>query len=210
MVSFALSRRSCADSESARSCLASVDSSLHAKADEIRRALENACHRVSVQWSFEVSRGDVTRTTLRVSSEADLVIIGRQGLAQAAKVDLARKPRPKRPIVVAYDGTEAAKRALELASQLARTETRPITVVLANPGIEQADELRQGCEEACQMAGINVLLDTQLVSDATALCHAVHRWKGEILLINRDSPMLDENTIEALVNRLDSPIGLVR
>ncbi len=186
----------------------SVENALRDRADEVRRALAEACHRVSVRWSFRVTRGPVTRTTLEAGAAADLLIMGRQSSTIAA----SRRWRLRRAgtILVVFDGSEASQRALEVATRLGRNESRNVVVVLAANDRQQVDELRRNCQQWCESHDATAVLDRHVIADAAPLGGLTQQWDAELLLINWDSGLLNESTIESLVSRLDCPIGLVR
>jgi nucleotide-binding universal stress UspA family protein len=186
-----------------------MERSLRAKAEEVRQALADSAHRVSVEWSFTVKRGHVTRAMLEAASAADLLITGRESSPLAA-LPPPRSGTQKNHIVVVYDGTRACERALQAASTLARLTADAIMIIVAANDPNQADQLRGQCQDLCQSLKLSVQWDPQLVADPVSLADAARRWQARVLFINRDSSLLDEPAIDRLIRQLECPVTLVR
>lgn len=108
---------------------AQLERDLRAQAEQVRRLLENHALRHRVEWSFRIERGALT-ATLAASSGSDVVMLGRSG------VDTRQQRTEATPILVAYDGSAAAGRALDTAADLAGND---LLVLLP---AEQATTLR--------------------------------------------------------------------
>ncbi len=106
-----------------------LERDLRAQAEQVRRLLENHALRHRVEWSFRIERGALT-TTLAASSGIDVVMLGRSG------VSTREQHTAVTPVLVAFDGSAAAGRALATAADLAG---RNLLVLLP---AEQATELR--------------------------------------------------------------------
>jgi nucleotide-binding universal stress UspA family protein len=184
-----------------------MEQALRARADRIRQVLASRAHRASIEWSFEVTRGHVTRASLAAASEADVVFMGRESPTRAPAF-LRSGPR-RRPLVVLFDGSPSAYRVMDIAAQLARHQRNDLVVVIAASSLRQDQELRQDCGQWLNTQGLTAELDPSAVPDGATLCGVAGRRHARLLLINRDSPLLDEATIESLVNDLDCPLAMV-
>jgi nucleotide-binding universal stress UspA family protein len=182
--------------------------SLHAKAETVRRALAETADRVSVEWSFTVKRGHVTRAMLEAAGAADLLITGRESLPLAAPP--RRRPMLQAPIVVVYDGSQACIRALEAAAALARLTAGRIVIVAAGSDPKEADKLRQQGAAICQSLDITATWDPRFITDPGALIDAAHRAHARVVFLSRDSGLLGEAALDRLVQQLDCPVALVR
>lgn len=127
---------------------ASMESSLRIQADQAREALAAAAQRAQVEWSFRTVRGDVSSEVLAAASDVDLLAMGRGGWSldrmfrmgstalelSASSIPVLLLPESGLPakasLVVYYDGSQAAKRGLLAALQLADTGMDGITVLL--------------------------------------------------------------------------------
>lgn len=187
--------------------LTDVERSLQADADQIRRALADTCSPVRVHWTFEVLRGHVTRMALQAAVETDVLIMGRHGTRAPQQ---ALKAGRSRPILAAFDGSPSAQRALETAALLARGGDHPLLVLLADPDRQRRDELERQCRERLQAQHVEGELLRTSSMDAAALIAAARSRSAALLLVNRDSPLLDDASINTLVEQLDCPVGFVK
>ena len=138
-----------------------MEHELRLQASQARQALESAATRFSVRWSFHTVRGQVTTTLLAAALEADLLAMGRVSrpfssrsrLGSTARAAMAETKRSlllmphdsnlSYPILVTYDGTMAARQALEAAARMAQAGGNHLTVLLLSDTLEQAESLRQ-------------------------------------------------------------------
>jgi nucleotide-binding universal stress UspA family protein len=187
---------------------ASMERTLRARAEEVRRCLASTADRVSVRWTFQVMRGHVTRATLEASAEADLLIMGREALLPKAGPAEARGEKP--PIVVVYDGSPAGQRALRSTARLVRDHRNKVVVVIAASEGDDVEAMRRQCVDWFQSREIQAVVEDTVAREASGLTATIRRLQPGLLLVNRDNRLLDEATIDTLVNHLDCPVGLVR
>ncbi len=127
---------------------ASMESSLRIQSEQAREALAAAAQRAQVEWSFRTVRGDVSSEVLAAASDVDLLAMGKGGWSldrmfrmgstalelSASSIPVLLLPEsglpPKASLVVYYDGSQAAKRGLLAALQLADSGMDGITVLL--------------------------------------------------------------------------------
>jgi hypothetical protein len=125
-----------------------------------RIALRDALH-----WSLRVVRGNLGEAAARLQSESDLLLLAHAPPLQPRSSRTA--PQPRRPPVVATlgDGDDASRRALQVATQLARAlqgvvQVAHIDTVARLP--EQPDRLRA-------LAHCDVLVLPRATLDAVTL-----------------------------------------
>lgn len=116
--------------------VADMERAYRTMAEKARRVTEEAAGSRKLRWSFEIARGEVEASALEAADEADLVVLGagmdrlRAGSVRAP-LDWRRSERTHRSvlilrpqasraphIVVLYDGTDGAGRALLAARHL--------------------------------------------------------------------------------------------
>jgi nucleotide-binding universal stress UspA family protein len=110
-----------------------LERELRAEAVRAREALAAVAERGMLRWSFRVARGTVAPEILLAASEAGLVVVGKAGrsmgrLGSTARAVAASARGPAAivgsesprggDVVVLYDGSAAAERALALAARL--------------------------------------------------------------------------------------------
>jgi len=85
-----------------------------------------------------VARGAVTAMLMAAAAEADITLVAAArrtvwAYGEAALADAGRRHEGKAPIVVVFDCSAAAKRALDVGRRLVATEERLLTVILTLP-----------------------------------------------------------------------------
>lgn len=185
-----------------------VETTLRATADRVRQAVAKTAHRESVRWSFQVTRGRVTQTTLAATAEVDAVIMGRESSPLKRLADPTQRGH-QQAIMAIYDGSTSGERVLETAAQLATIHSDPVAVVATATG-DRSEALLQSIDQWGTQHGLHAMATKESLPDAHALAKLVDRAHAKLVLLNRDHQLLDEETIETLVNELDCPIGLVR
>jgi len=175
--------------------VATMERELRHRADGARHAIEQVAQRARVRWTFRVVRGPVSPAVLAEAVGADLVALGRTGheayagrrlgstaraisASAAAPVLLLRRGETlASPILVAYDGSEAADRALDLALRL--TGRDPIEVLLVGGGPDEPASRRRA-EARCAARGVTARCRRV---EARDLADAVRRERGGLLLL---------------------------
>jgi nucleotide-binding universal stress UspA family protein len=125
-----------------------VEQELRAQASRARRALAAMAGRAQVPWSFRVVRGVIASELLTAASEADLVILGKMGWSLTGRRHLGSTARAvlsqatcltlilqqgahlSLPILVVYDGSALAQKALAAAIRLVRGKNGYLTVLI--------------------------------------------------------------------------------
>lgn len=93
---------------------AQLERDLRAQAEQVRRLLETQARQYRIEWSFRIERGALT-ATLAASGGTDVVMLGRSHAAP-------RERRAATPVLIAFDDSPAARRALDTAADLAGNE----------------------------------------------------------------------------------------
>ncbi len=121
-------------------------------AERARRMFEAVAARAETTATFRVVEGDVAAEVLAAAAEADLLALGQSGPTEASRrklgataravlarvgvpvLVLRRGVRLDRPVLVLYDASPAAERALRLAAFLARQDAdSPLVVLVTGP-----------------------------------------------------------------------------
>lgn len=216
-----------------------LEQELEARATQARRAVATAAEQAHVRWSFRVARGQVALEVLAAASDVDLLSLGIAGqltiqrrarLGSTARAVAARAPgavlllqqgeKIGPQVMVVYDGTAAAQRALALAVLLRvtpRSGTLPALIVLTptedrvdiDPYLEQeagAWLTEQGVEPKFRrLAKMDVLNLAQAVGESIAA------EKGGLLILSSESLIrFGPETIQALLDKIDCPLLLVK
>lgn len=212
---------------------AQLEHELRMLASQARRALMEAAEPRSVRWDFRVVRGQVTPEVLTAALEADLLTLGkasraiwRQRLGSTAlaaaiqtqrSVLLAgRSANDHRPVLVTYDGSQAAQQALIFAANLAQANQSPLTILVMAE--ETAVSHQLGIQAADHLANISPTLPDTLHltyrhlphTTPNSLVEAVELEGGGSLVLGGTGEWLQAEAIQQLLDKLDCPVLLVK
>lgn len=189
--------------------IAALERALRANAARARHAMARRAEGLQVRWSFEVRRGKITRASLEAGSHADMLIVGRESSSRRAR-PARRQPRTRQPILVVIDGTPASQRAVNLAAQLARQSHDNVVVLAVQGQPEQQPPLARDVVHWLEKQGVTAVAHEMPTTNADLLIQTVAQQNGKALLVPLDSKLLDEHTMESLLDQLDCPVVLVR
>jgi len=205
-----------------------MERALRGQAEQIRRALAQVSERRSLRWSFRAVRGNVVAEVVDVAREADLIIVGREarwtsagGLtASTAYAVTARAPCSVvllrhgasfgRPVVVWFDGSAAAQRALATAAQLARADDKNLVVMVPAATADKAAQLEETAAAWLSVRGLRARFRRLARGDATSLAQTVRREGGRVLVLDAASPFLQDPAVHEALNAVDCPLVVVR
>jgi len=194
------------------------------RAEQAEAALRRAAERADVPHAFRTVEGTVAAALLDAAADADLVALGktstdssRRRLGSTAHRLLADAPAPVlvsrtavppgRPVLVYYDGSDAAARALDFAARLADRAENRLTVLL--PGADATTRLRETVQSRCEggvAPSVRVLSPTE--TDRLA---ALARQLGDGLVVLPGScAALSSAAPRRFLYDLDRPLLLVR
>jgi len=179
-----------------------MERALHSQGERLRRRLAVRLQAADLHWSFAVLRGQVAGELLERAKGADLVILGRAGmspgraaalgstartlLAAAGCAVLLAHPRapPAQPVVVVFDASPGARRALALGIRLARRDDNALVVLLPAP-VDEA--LAEQAREMAAAGGLDAQLRPLASRDPRRLAASVHDAGGRILVVGAGS-----------------------
>lgn len=144
---------------------------LRAQAARLRRQMARLAMRRGVQWSFEVSRGDIVAELLDQAEDADLVILGKTGWSESrtmgsttrlvvtkarGRVLIIRRTQRLVPSLrIVFDGSDAAVQALLSAAMLAEREARELSVLLVAEEKGEISDLRRQAAKMLRQRGLS-------------------------------------------------------
>ena len=204
-----------------------IERQLRAQANRARQTLESAAQRSQVRWSFRVTRGMVSSEVMAAASEADLIVLGKSGWAPGARGHLGSTARTvltqapclalalraggcvNRPVRVLYDESKAAGRALRVAVQLVRDSDAPLTVLVMAEDEISAEKLRTEAVERLEAQRVKAAFRTLAGIEATALTEAIRADGGGMLMLPAGNSLLEDASLQAVLNRMDCPVLVV-
>ena len=204
-----------------------LERQLRAQARRVEERMTEIAERDQLRWSFRVARGAIAAELLEASSGVDLVILGRSGWSLRRRRGLGSTARAVvfgaptltlvlqegtclgLPVLVVYDGSPLADKALAVASVLARFEEGPVTVVLLEDSSE-ARELRERAVAQLRDQEVRARYLALNRSNVPQLAQLVQAQECGTLVLPAKSVLLEDEALVALLDEIDVPTLFVR
>ncbi len=205
-----------------------VERQLRTQAERARQALAERADRAQVRWTFRVARGAVVSEVLAAAAEADLVtlgkvgwsVIGRRRLGATAQAIVSNASAPAlisrqgarlgRSLLVVYDGSPAAQRALATAASLARGPEQPLTVLILAGRSDLAQDWQMQIAAWLRARGLSARYRWQSGLALPQLAQAIRAEGGGIVVLPRERSLWPDEVLAALLNEVECPVLLVR
>ena len=214
---------------------------LRVQAGLSRQALEKEARRSDVAASFEVRRGRIAAEVLVSSAEADLTVIGwssggfavraagfrgRPGSvartvaegATGSVLLLRREFDSDGPVLVPYDDSIAARRALAVAPAVAEEREREIEVLLLNRRVELTDAWKPRVREILAARGrgpkfVRIPAATAGPGVRTGieqLCWTARTRRARLVVLGSGLTLIRGAAARRLLEEIDNSVLLVR
>lgn len=206
---------------------ARMERELRAQATQAERALIATCQRWQIKGSFRVVRGDVTTEVLEAALEADLLTLGRAGrslvqrisrLGSTARAAATRSPRSvlliqrdvavRPPVMVVYEDSHIARRALWMAVHLAQKQQKYLSVLILVRPEDDAQRLQDQISNWLREEGLAVRSRLLPATNIKMLAHMVRAEQSGVLVLSVTT--LPADALDALLDEVDCPVLLVR
>jgi nucleotide-binding universal stress UspA family protein len=204
-----------------------MEAYLRAQAAQAQRDLSEMAERRHLRYSFRVARGPVSAELLAAALEADLLALGRLGrslaqselLGSTARTAVAHAKGPvllmragvdlSQPVLVIYDGCPAAQRALWVGATLAQPNGSLHVLVWADDN-ETAKQFKS--DIVMQLADIEVAISYRRLHDIEPdkLVETISHSNTGLLVIGTTASPLPPQTLQTVLERLDTPVLVVR
>jgi nucleotide-binding universal stress UspA family protein len=211
--------------------LEQMERALKAQAAEARQALAAAARRAHVQWSFRVARGRVAHEVLAAAAAADLVTLGKLGRSRSPQARLGStvlrvlagapialllvqewrvRARGLRPVLVVYDGSEGAGRALDPAARLAEASGASLTVLLLADDPEAIQDLKLAVARSLEGRSIEVRWRSLTWAEGLKLLRVIQSDDAALVVLSLASQRLPRATVGKLLEHVTNPVLLIR
>jgi nucleotide-binding universal stress UspA family protein len=200
---------------------------LRAQARRVQQRLAAIAERDRLQFSFRVARGTISSELLAASSEVDLVILGRSGgslhrkgqLGSTARAIISGAPALTLilqegtclglPVMVVYDGSRLAQKALSAAVLLARAQEGSVTVVIMD-GESETQRLKDQAAAQLRIHDVEGRYRLLTRSSVPKLAQLVRMEGCGTLVLPAKVALLQDEVLLALLDEIDVPTLFVR
>jgi nucleotide-binding universal stress UspA family protein len=205
---------------------ARMERQLRAQAAQARRALAATCERRQVKWSFRVVRGEVAPEVLAAAAGADLLSLGKASrpltqrvrMGSTARAAAAQAPHSvlllqrdagiNPPVVMTYDGSSTARRALVMAERLAQESGGYLTILILADTTEAAQRLQTQTTDWLRGHELVVRHRRLINAGVATLTHEVRAEGSGALVLS--AAILPPEALQTLLDEVDCPVLLVR
>lgn len=204
-----------------------LERALRAQAAELQQMLAAIAQGRKVRWTFRVARGPVAGELLAAAREGDILVLGRVGTSIAQRARLGSTAQTVistarhtvvflehgvefgTPVLVLFDGSENALRALTAAARLARGDSLRLVVLIAST---DADTYQRLLEQASDwLTEHDQHARVRPVAPGMAnLAQAVREEGGKTLVLATDHAFVEQKTLCELMDQVRCPVVLVR
>ncbi len=198
-----------------------------AQAAQARHELAVIARSKQISHSFEIVRGAVTSQLLNAALNADLLALGRLGRSLPGRTRLGSTAQTsvsqasgsvllmgdgfnlRQPLVLIYDGTPAAQRALAVAIELARLNGRLRVLIWADD--DEVDvQYRQKIFAQLHNGGIEISFGHIYPDPQSQLRTTLMNNALGLFVIGGAASQIPASILHIILEELDHPILLVR
>jgi len=208
---------------------ADLERQIRGQSRRVRRVFAVATQRAHLRWSFRTVRGGVLSEVLAASTEADLLVLGKQGWSLLRRGRLGstvwgllperfglalivkKGTRLAAPMAVIYDGSEVADRALFAAEMVrSRLNNNQSLIVLVLPTAQQ-DGMALQAQARSRLAtrGTATRYRTATGTNIRRLADILLTEGCGTVVLPARSSVLQNSMLAALLDYLELPILLV-
>jgi nucleotide-binding universal stress UspA family protein len=204
-----------------------MESRWRSQVTEARRQLSESANQRKVKWSFSVERGGVSDRLLAASLDMDLLAIGRQGRSLSQKMRLGSTARKvlksgkrsvllmrtevdlEQPVLAIFDGSDAARQALLIASALARKSGR-LRILVWTDDHDLAQHYKNEIMDQLRDQQIEISYRRFYPVDEDKLADVLQTSDAGLLVVGITDSHLPADTMQYLLERLDAPLLIIR
>lgn len=185
----------------------SLQRTLRAHAKHMKKELEKAAGHAQVSCSFQTIRGERTHWIIESGNSADILFINNLNPSPARRHSIHTH---QQPLQLVYADTDASKRALKTATQLANQTHRPLTIVILSENEQQQNELQDNLNTALRHEHISSNINISHSSVRT-MESAIHQTPSYMLILPTDMQLAQEpETLRPLLQKIRRPIIFVK
>ncbi len=205
---------------------ARMERHLRLRAARARDAFRRRTARARVRTRFSSVRGEVVQEVLAASAQVDLLGLGKMGhgrvCTERCGSTLRAALEAEQPLLVAegrarsgegllvlYDGSPAARRALALAQELGMGARQRLNVVALAGSAPEAQQLAREAEEHLSGGGASAEVSYSWAGAPAAIAAAVRRFRPALIVLGRGRDRAAQERTEQVLRAVSCPMLLV-
>lgn len=206
---------------------AQLERMLKLQAQQAREMLQHAAEARTLRHAFRVLRGMVPEQLMLAAPEADILVLGRSGRSPSCRKGLGSTARTalsegtmnvmlmrpgvtaaEGPLLVLYDCSEASKRALRTALEIAGPSST-LNLLVTNPNPQTVEHCRQETAAIVHEKNIETEYYHLPFTDNRQFISFIRMIDSGLLVIGEDMNLPDA-TVQELIEKIDYPVLVVR
>lgn len=206
---------------------AQLERMLKLQAQQAREMLQHAAEARTLRHAFRVLRGMVPEQLMLAAPEADMLVLGRSGRSPSCRKGLGSTARTalsegkinvmlmrpgvtaaEGPLLVLYDCSEASKRALRTALEIAGPSST-LNLLVTNPDPKTVEHCRQETAAMVREKNIETEYYHLPFTDSRQFISFIRMIDSGLLVIGEDMNLPDA-TVQELIEKIDYPVLVVR
>lgn len=207
---------------------AAIERQIRVQARRAEQSFTVLVERTEIRGQFRVARGPVTTEVIAAASDADIVIVGKRGLTQPRGPRLGSTVRALIeetggitmilqngatlgfPLVVVYDETPLAEKALNVAVELiAREENGALTLLIVAPDKETCQRLQEKAGTITSNLPLTVRYRQLSKSTAKKVADRIQMEERGALILPGNPPLLEDKAVLSLLTKIEAPVLIV-
>jgi len=185
----------------------SLQRTLRAYAKHVKKELEKVAGHAQIPCSFQTIRGERTHWILESGNKADILFINTLNPSPPRRYSIHTH---QQPVQLVYADTDASKRALNTAIQVANQTRRPLTILTLSENEQQQNELQDHINTALRQAHITSKVSITHSSLKT-MESMIQQAASYMLILPTDMQLAqDLKTLRPLLQKIRSPIIFVK
>ncbi|MGC8775355.1 MAG: universal stress protein [Chlorobaculum sp.] len=206
---------------------AQLERMLRLQAEQARDMLEHIAQTRTLRHTFRVLRGMVPEQLMLAAPEADILVLGRSGRSPSCRKGLGSTARTalsegtmnvmlmrpgvtaaEGPLLVLCDGSEASKRALRTALEIAGPKST-LHLLVTDPAPEAVKRCKKETDAMLNGRPIETEYYHLPFTEGKQLASFIRMIDSGLLVIGEDMNLPDA-TVQELIEKIDYPVLVVR
>lgn len=207
---------------------ADLERQLRVQADRVRRIMEQVIGSKKMSATFRIARGTIAEEILNAGKDADLLVLGKTGRSRPGfhksgstvrNVVIQRQgltlvwhaiSAGPRPVVLTYDGSQSAGKALDVAVSLLKQQHNSLIVYLLAESREQGLTLRLDVSDKLKETGISATFRILVRPSMQSLLWLLKTDNAGPVVFTCNSIQVSGEHLCSLVDEITNPVLLVR